>query len=153
MQQRVARHGGPDLELQDRPVLEALDDQQGARREVLHLLVERRLLRAAQLVHEHPAPRRGDQYLARAGVPVAVGVLAGLVDVEAVVRVLDERNLDPMLREARDQLLDQRGFAAARPAGEAEGFHAGCDATPAASWRRQRRAPPPAPGERPDWRI
>src|SRR4051812_33128081 len=84
---------------------------------------------------------------------MAVGVLARLVDIEAVVGVLDERNLDPMLREARDQLLDERGFAAARPAGEAEGFHAGCDATPAASCRRRRPVRPPAPGARRDWRI
>src|SRR5215213_5017361 len=85
--------------------------------------------------------------------PVAVGILAGLVDIEAVMRVFDERHLDAVLREARNQLLDEGGLAAAGPAGEAEGFHAGCDATPAPSCRPRRPAPQPAPGERRDWRI
>jgi hypothetical protein len=54
---------------------------------------------------------------------VAVGILAGMVDVEGVVRVLDQRHAQPMAHEARDQLLDQRGLAAAGPAGKTEGFH------------------------------
>src|ERR1041385_2704401 len=52
-----------------------------------------------------------------------VRVLSGLVDVERVVRVLDERDAQPALRQARDQGLDQRRFAAAGPSGEAEGLH------------------------------
>ena len=95
-----AGRGAPDLELRDRRELEALDDQQVARREALHLLVERRLVRAAQLVHQHPAPRRGHQDLGGAGVAVAIGILARLVDVEGVVRVLDERHAQPARRRS-----------------------------------------------------
>jgi hypothetical protein len=47
-----------------------------------------------------------------------------VVDVEGMVRVLDERDLQAAPREARDELLYQGGLAASRPAGEAEGFHA-----------------------------
>src|ERR1051326_848288 len=115
------------------------------------LLVERRLVRAAQLVHQHPAARRGDEDLGRAGLPVAVGVLAGLVDVEGVVRVLDERDAQAPLHEARDETLDERGLAAARPAGEAEDFHVR-ESTPAPSSPRRARAPPRAGVARPDWR-
>src|SRR5258706_13490424 len=55
---------------------------------------------------------------------MAGGGFAGLGDVERVVRGLDERDAQPRAGEARDQLLDQGGLAAARPAGEAEDFHA-----------------------------
>jgi hypothetical protein len=88
------------------------------------LCIERRLSRAAQLVHQHPAARGGDQHFRGAGVAVAIGVLARLVDIERMVRVLDERDAQPGAGEARDELLDERGLAAARPAGEAEHFHA-----------------------------
>ena len=123
VQQRLAGLGAPHLELGDRRELEALDQQQVAGRDALHLLLERRLVRAAQLVHQHPAPRRGHQDLRRAGMAVAVGILARVVDVEGVVRVLDQRHAQPVLHEARDELLDERGLAAAGPAGEAEGLH------------------------------
>src|SRR5260221_11507191 len=55
--------------------------------------------------------------------PVAVGILARLVDVEGVMRMLDEGNAQPARGEARDELLDERGLAAARPASEAEDLH------------------------------
>jgi len=71
MEQRLASLLAPDLELGNRRELEPLDQQQLAGRDVLDLLVERRLRRAAQLVHQHPAARRGDQDLGGAGVPVA----------------------------------------------------------------------------------
>src|SRR5712664_2838976 len=123
MQERLARLLAPYLELRDGRELEALHQQHVARRDLLHLLVERGLLRAAQLVHQHPSARGGHQDLARPRLPVPVRVLAGRVHVEAVVRVLDQRNAQAAPGEARDQLLDQRGLAAAGPAGEAESLH------------------------------
>src|SRR6185436_10596021 len=57
------------------------------------------------------------------GVTVPVGVLARRVDVEAVVRVLDQGDLEAARGEARDELLDERRLAAAGPAGKTEGLH------------------------------
>src|SRR5436190_9187935 len=133
MQERLAGDAAPDLELRNRRVLEAFHDDQVACRKAGELRVERRLRRAAQLMHQHPAARRGHQHFGGAGVAVPVGVLARLVDVEAVVRVLDERDAQPRTGEARDQLLDERRFAAARPAGEAEHFHTKIIFAPAAA--------------------
>src|SRR5207244_13624715 len=49
MQQRLAGRGAPDFELGDGGELEALHQQQVAGRKALELLLERRLVRAAQL--------------------------------------------------------------------------------------------------------
>src|SRR6185436_10934590 len=99
------------------------DDEEVAGRQALHLLFERRLVGPAQLVHQHPAPRRSDQHLRGAGVAMAIRVLAWLVYVERVMSVLDERYAQPSADEARNQLLDERGLAAARPTGKAEDLH------------------------------
>ena len=66
--------------------------------------VDRRLGRCRAARASAPsALRRGDHHLGGAGRAVLVGVLAGLVDVEAVMRVLHGRDADA----ARDQLGDQ----------------------------------------------
>src|SRR5256885_16138651 len=54
---------------------------------------------------------------------MAVRILARLVDVEAVMRVLDHRYPEAAFDEARNELLDQGGLAASRPSGEAEDLH------------------------------
>src|SRR3546814_17452644 len=46
------------------------------------------------LVHQRPAVRRGDEHLRGARLAVLVGVLAGGVDVEAVMRMLHGRYPD-----------------------------------------------------------
>src|SRR5262249_35814375 len=86
-------------------------------------LLERRLALPAQLVHDHPALVGHDHHLATSRCAVPIRVLAGLVDVEAVVRVLDHGHAQAALHEARDELLDERGLAAPRPPGEAEYLH------------------------------
>src|SRR4026209_533470 len=91
---------------------------------MLHLLLENRLLRAAQLVHEHPAPRRGHQHLGCARLAVTVGILARMVHVETVMRMLDQRNAQSALHKQRQQLFDEGGLAAAGPAGKSKGLHA-----------------------------
>src|SRR5581483_9894273 len=60
------------------------------------------------------------QDLRAAGVAVAPRVLARPVDVELVVRMLDERDHETARDQARHELLDQGRLAAARPAGEPE---------------------------------
>src|SRR3989441_5417436 len=103
--------------------LVALDQQQVAGRDALDLLLQRRLRLAAQLVHDDPAPVGHDHDLAAARLTVAVRILARLVDVEAVMRVLDHRYPETALDETRDELLDQGGLAASRPSGETEDLH------------------------------
>src|SRR5438105_2989617 len=159
MQERLAGDAAPHLELGNGRMLEAFHDHQVAGRQAFELFLEWWLGCAAQLVHQHPAARRGDEHLGGAGVAVAVGILAGLVDIEGMVRVLDERDPQPGAGEARDQLLDERGLAAARPAGEAEDFHAKtifapASARPIARIRRtsglaKRRLPYSAPSQPP----
>src|SRR5215467_4180849 len=123
VQERLAVLLAPDLELGQRMVLMPLDQQQVAGRDVLDLLLERRLALPAQLVHDHPALVGHDHHLAASRRAVTIRVLAGLVDVEAVVRVLDHGHAQAALHEARDELLDERGLAAPRPPGEAEYLH------------------------------
>ena len=105
-------------------MLVALHQQQVAGRDALDLLFQRRFRLPAQLVHDDPALLGHDHHLAAAGFAVAVRVLPGMVDIEAMVCVLDQRHFQSPLYEARDELLDQRGLAASRPSGESEYFHA-----------------------------
>ena len=111
------------FEFWDRLPLEALDEHEIAWRQFCDQLVERRLGRASQLVHERPAPARAHQHLAAASFAVPVGILAGLVHVEPMAGVLDEGNPESAPLEDGYQLLDQRGFAAARKPREAENSH------------------------------
>src|SRR5712672_23453 len=105
-------------------MLLALDEQQVARRNAVNLVLQRRLRLTAELVDDDPAPVGQDHDLAAAGLAVAVRILARLVDIEAVMRVLDHRYPETALDEARNELLDQGGLAAPRPSGEAENLHA-----------------------------
>ena len=57
-------------------------------------------------------------------------ILTRLVEVELVMRVLDQRHRKPVRDEARDQLLDERRLAAAGPAGESEYAHRGLQCCP-----------------------
>src|SRR5262245_48478795 len=50
-------------------------------------------------------------------------VLAGLIEVKAMMRVLERRDFHPVRDQTRDQLGDQRGFARTAPAGEADNAH------------------------------
>ena len=104
--------------------LVALDQHQIDRRELAQQRGERRLGVAAQLVHQRPAAGGADQDLGRAGQAVAVRILAGLVDVEGVMGVLEGRDREPARHQAGDHLGQQRGLAGAAPAGEADDAHA-----------------------------
>ena len=91
-----------------------------ARRQSLQGQRDRELRFAPQLVHQRPACARCDQDLAASGMAEPIGILAWLVELGAVMRVLDERNRQPLLQEPRNDLLDQRGLAAAGPTGESK---------------------------------
>src|SRR5919198_5455208 len=65
---------------------------------------------------------------------MGVGILARLVDVEAVVCVLERRYLQSPGDDAGNDLCEERGLAGAAPAGEADDAHAALYSSP-------RRAP------------
>ena len=95
MQQRFADGGAVDFELGMRMALEAFDDHKIDRADFRKHVGERRLGLRAQFVHQSPAPARDDRNLGGAGRAVQQGILAGLVDIELMMRVLDGRDLEP----------------------------------------------------------
>ena len=101
MQQRLADGGAMDFELGMRLALVALDQHQIDRRQLGQQLAQRRLRLAAQFMHQRPARRRADQHFGRAGHAVAMGILARLVEVEAVMRVLERSRPQARARSSR----------------------------------------------------
>src|SRR5213594_532823 len=55
---------------------------------------------------------------------MAVGILAGLVDIEPVVGVLEGGNRKPARHDTGNHFDEERGLARAAPAGEADDAHA-----------------------------
>lgn len=53
---------------------------------------------------------------------MAKRILARMIDIEAVMRMFNERHTHAARREMRNDLLNERGLARARPAREAEYF-------------------------------
>src|SRR5438874_5719490 len=74
-------------------------------------------------MHQGPAVGRSNQHLGRAGLAMPPGVLAGHVDVELVMRMLDDRDAQAQRVEMRDQPRQQRGLARTAPACKADDFH------------------------------
>jgi hypothetical protein len=52
--------------------------------------------------HKRETPGRGDKDLARAGLAMEVGILAGLIDIERMMRVLERRDNDATFAQIRD---------------------------------------------------
>ena len=121
--QRLAVGDAVDLELRECVALEAFDQHQIDRRHLADQSghVPFRLL--AQLVQDGPAFGRRDDHLGGAGGAVEEAVLAGLVEVETVMGVLERGYADAARDQARDELLDQSGFARPTPAGETDDAH------------------------------
>ena len=90
------------LDLRVRVMLEPFDEQQVDRGHPRHQLVEARLRAVAQFVHQGPAAGRGDHDLARAGLAVPPGILAGPVDVEFVMGMLDRRHGETPRHQLRE---------------------------------------------------
>jgi hypothetical protein len=63
---------------------------------------------------------------------MAVTILAGAVEIDIVVGALDGRDGEAKRRQCREKFFDQRGFAGAGPAGDAEQPPCGQFRTP---WR------------------
>ncbi len=123
MERHLAVGRAKDLDLGNRLALEALHDQKIAGRHARDEFVQRQFGRAPQFVHQGPPNARRQHHFAAACVPVAIGVLAGLVDIELVVRALDQGHREAARRQERHHAFDQRGLAAAGPAGESEYLH------------------------------
>src|SRR5262245_11196691 len=113
-----------DLELRMWLALVAFDQYQIDWRKLAEQRRERRLGLAPQLAHQSKAAAGGDQHLGGPGHPVRVGVFAGLIDVELVMRVLERRHRKPARDQARDRLAEERGLARAAVAREADDAHA-----------------------------
>src|SRR5438477_541350 len=122
--QRRRRVAPVDLDLRNRLGLVALDEHEVAGREPLQLVLQRRLRGTTQLVHERPALRGAHEHFGAARMAMAIRVLAGLVDVELVMRVLDERHAKPFANRQRDDLLDERGLPAAAVSRDPDDLHA-----------------------------
>ena len=86
-------------------------------------LVHRELRGLLELAHQRQAPVGGNHHLEGPGLPVAPRVLARVVDVEAVVRMFDDRHPQPTPAQAGDELLHQRGFAGPGEPGKAGDLH------------------------------
>jgi hypothetical protein len=104
-------------------MLEALDQHQVAALQPVEQIVQRRLRRAAQFVHQRPALVAEQQHLLAAGFAQPVRVLAGAVDIDVLVAVLDERDHQSARGDLGHEPLQQRGLAHAGVAGDSKDFH------------------------------
>ena len=86
------------LDLAMRLALEAFDDDEIDRRHLCQQFRQPRLAGAAQFMHQRPAPGRGHQHLGRAGLPMHPGILAGHVDIEFVMGMLDDGDAQALAR-------------------------------------------------------
>ena len=64
-------------------------------------------------MHQGPTVVTGEQHLGGPGFAMAVGILARHIDVEGMVRVLDQRDA----QTGFDAVADREGFVVAYPAG------------------------------------
>ena len=105
-------------------MLESLDQQPIAVGHLGNQLMNRGLALDLVLAQQGQTLARSHQHLERAGLAMAPAVLAGLVDVEALVGMLDHRHTLAKGLEFGDQLLDQRGLADAGRSKETQDLHA-----------------------------
>src|SRR5262245_49196811 len=153
MQHWLADCGTVDFEFGMRLALVAFDQHEIDGAELLEQSAQRGLGSSAQLMDERPPLRRTYQNLGRADHAMGVGILARLVDVEAVVRVLECRHLQSPGDDAGNDLGEERGLAGAAPAGEADDAHAALYSSPkraprviCQSPRTKKKAPGGVPG-------
>ena len=111
------------LDLAVRLALEPFDQNEIDRRHPGEQLLQPRLFRTAQFMHQRPAPARGHQHLGSARLAVHPGILAGHVDVEFVVGMLDHGDAQSFAEQARNRALQQGGLAGAAPSREANYLH------------------------------
>ena len=97
--------------------LETLDQDQVSRRQTRQNLGQRRLL---LLAHDGVAMPADHRHLRGAGGAVSERIAARLVDIDAVMGMLDRIDRPAAPHELGDQLLDQGRLAGILPAGDAE---------------------------------
>ena len=130
MKQRLADGGTVYFELGMRLALVAFDQHEIDRAELLEQGAQRRLASSTQLVHQRPTVGRSHQNLGRPRHAMGVGILAGLIDVEAVMSVLEGRDLKAPCDDAGDDFGEERSLAGAAPAGQADDAHAALYSSP-----------------------
>ena len=112
-----------DLDLGQGIALEPLDQNEVDRRKQAQKIGKRRLRRPAQFPHQRQPIGGSDQHLMRAGGAMDVGILARLVEIEAVMGVLDRRDAQAATVQFGNEPDDQRRLARSAPAGEADRAH------------------------------
>src|ERR1700674_387124 len=99
-QQRFAGCLAMDFQFGERLAFEAFHKDDIAGRELLKQLIERRLWRTAQFVHQHPTFPTADQNFGRPRFTMAIGVLPRTIYIEAMMSMLDYR--DPQAFNDKD---------------------------------------------------
>src|SRR4051812_38458403 len=135
--------------------LEPLDDREIDRGETAQESGEGRLVPAPQFVDQCPAPSGGDQHLRRPGLAMLERVLAGLVDLEGMMGVLEGGYRQAPALQFGNEPDQKGGFPRAAPACQSDHTHGECLTNetarrPAASGRLSWHAPlitRPAPYE------
>lgn len=121
----------PNLDLRQVGMLEAFDQYPVAVGQLRDELVDRGLAAHLVLADLRQPAVGSHHHLEGARSPMPPRVLAGVVDIEIVMRMLDDRDALAGKPEPCDQMLDQRGLAGTRIAAEADDLHH-CPAPPSA---------------------
>ncbi len=115
MARSTAAFRPPDFNLGEVFRLEAFDQQEIDRRDLSHNFLERGFHLVAVFMHQCPTAGGGNQDFTGPGLPMAMGILARLVDIEAVMRVLDGGNVIAAFLEGRDKPGQQGCLAVSAP--------------------------------------
>jgi len=89
---RLAKGRPPHLQLREAAILETFDQHQVARLHAFKQIFEGRLCSTAELVHQCPTIVAQQEHFLAARLAQTVGVLAGTIDVDVLVAVLDQRH-------------------------------------------------------------
>ena len=128
----LARGGAPDFNLQQIAVLEAFDQHPvHAFVQLGNHVVNRQLGGLLEFAHQRQPVLRRHHDLEGAGLAVAKGVFAGVVNVKTVMRVLDDRHAQAAHLEGGNQLFDQRCLARAGVTGKSDHVHEATFSKPA----------------------
>jgi hypothetical protein len=123
MQRWLAEFVSVHFDLGVVPDLPAFDDDEIDWRQFLQQFVHARLGCAAQFAHQRVTIDRRNQNLRRTRHAVGMRILARLIDVKAVMGVLERRYLQATRDQSRDDLAQQSCLAGAAPAGDTDNAH------------------------------
>src|SRR5581483_8496100 len=100
--------------------LEALDEHEVARPEMAANVRKSEFGLVAKLAHKCKSPRRRKGDLRRPGLTQLERIAAGMVDIETLVGMLDDRDDEAAMRQLRHKTGHQRRLSGVFPAGHAE---------------------------------